>query len=128
MRRFLMIAAAALVMIPGSFDLGLPALAQDPPPRKKPSDPKAAEREKKAQSLYDAALALEKDNKLGEAQAKLRELRTKFRGTWVYLDHMIEISNKINEIGLKLAVATLQKTGMSKRPHQDSWFAYEFVP
>jgi hypothetical protein len=133
MRRFLMVAAAALLV--GPFASGPAALGQarqdppkDPPTRKKPSDPKAAEREKKAQALWDGAQALEKDNKLAEAQAKLRELRTKFRGTWVYLDHMIDISNKINEIGLKLAVAALQKTGMSKRPHQDSWFAYEFVP
>ncbi|HVE39592.1 MAG TPA: hypothetical protein VNM14_06870, partial [Planctomycetota bacterium] len=101
---------------------------KDPPTKKKPSDPKQAERENKAQALLDAALGLEKDNKLTEAQAKLRELRSRFRGTWVYLDHMIEISDKINAIGLKLAVAALQKTGMYKRPHQDSWYAYEFLP
>jgi len=77
---------------------------KDPPTKKKPSDPKQAERENKAQALLDAALGLEKDNKLTEAQAKLRELRSRFRGTWVYLDHMIEI----NAIGLKLAVAALQ--------------------
>jgi len=29
---------------------------------------------------------------------------------------------------MKLAVAALQKTGMYKRPHQDSWYAYEFAP
>src|SRR5262245_20689006 len=76
---------------------------KDPPTKKRPSDPKLAERENKAQALLDAATALEKDNKLAEAQAKLRELRSRFRGTWVYLDHMIEISDKINAIGLKLA-------------------------
>jgi len=126
MRQFLMFAAAALVMIPGSLTAQDPP--KDPPTRKKPSDPKAEEREKKAQALWDGALALEKDNKLAEAQAKLRELRSKYRGTWVYLDRMIEISNKISEIGLKLAVSALGKTGMSKKAHQDSWFAYEFVP
>src|SRR5436190_2707988 len=101
---------------------------KDPPTKRKPSDPKAAERENKAQTLFDAALALEKDNKLAEAQTKLRELRSRFRGTWVYLDHMIEISDKITAIGMKLAVAALQKTTMYKRPHQDSWYAYEFAP
>lgn len=105
-----------------------PPPGKEPPTKKRPTDPKAEEREKKAQALYDAAMNLEKDNKLAEAQVKLRELRSKYRGTWVYFDHMIEISDKINEIGLKLAVASLGKTGMYKRPHQDSWFAYEFVP
>lgn len=101
---------------------------KDPPTKKRPADPKQEEREKKAQALYDAATNLEKDGKLAEAQAKLRELRSKYRGTWVYLDHMTEVSDKINEIGLKLAIAALGRTGMAKRPHQDSWFAYEFVP
>jgi len=64
---------------------------KDPPTKRKPSDPKAAERENKAQGLLDAAMALEKDNKLAEAQTKLRELRSRFRGTWVDLDHRIEI-------------------------------------
>jgi hypothetical protein len=115
----------AVVLLSGST----PAVSQDPPPTpKKRSDPKQEEREKKAQALLDAAAALEKDNKLAEAQAKLRELRHRFRGTWVYLDHAIEISDKISAIGLKLAVAALGKTGMYKRPHQDSWYAYEFVP
>ena len=101
-----------------------PAMSQDPPKdpptKKRPIDPKAQERENKAQALFDGAEALEKDNKLAEAQAKLRELRSRYRGTWVYLDHMIEISDKINAIGLKLAIAALQKTGMYKQPHQDS--------
>jgi hypothetical protein len=126
MRQFLMLAASALLVLPTALVAQDPP--KDPPTRKKPSDPKAAERENKAQSLWDAAQALEKDNKLPEAQAKLRELRSKYRSTWVYMDHMIEISNKISAIGLKLAVAALGKTGMSKKPHQDSWFAYEFVP
>src|ERR1051326_2647561 len=65
-----------------------PAVSQDPPPtpKKRSSDPKQEEREKKAQALLDLAGALEKDNKLAEAQAKLRELRYRFRSTWTYLD------------------------------------------
>jgi hypothetical protein len=127
-------AAILLGAVVGLLGQASPLTAQDPPPGKEPPakkrilDPKAEEREKKAQALLDAGTNLEKDSKLAEAQAKLRELRTKYRGTWVYFDHMIEISDKINEIGLKLAVAALGKTGMSKRPHQDSWYAYEFVP
>jgi hypothetical protein len=118
----------AVVVLSGPAPARSQEPPKDPPTRKKPSDPKAAEREAKAQALYDAALALEKENKLPEAQAKFRELRSRFRGTWIYFDHMIEITDKINAIGMKLAVAALQKTGMYKRPHQDSWYAYEFLP
>jgi len=98
------------------------------PARPVPSDPKAQEREKKAQDLYDAALALEKDGKFVEAQAKLREFRSRYRGTWVYSEHMIEVSDKITAIGLKVAVSALGKTGLYKRPHQDSWYGFEFAP
>jgi hypothetical protein len=120
-----------LAALPGpASSLGAqePPPGKEPPTRKRPSDPKAEAREKKAQDLYDAALNAEKDSKFAEAQAKLRELRSKYRGTFVYFDHMIEISDKINAIGLKLAVATLAKTGMYKRAHQDSWYGYEFAP
>ena len=98
------------------------------PARPVPADPKAQEREKKAQELWDAALALEKDGKSVEAQAKLRELRSRFRGTWVYGEHMIDVSNKITALGLKVAVANLGKTALYKRPHQDSWYGFEFAP
>ena len=86
----------AVVVLCGTVAAQEPPTGKEPPTRKRPSDPKAEEREKKAQALYDAAMNLEKDNKLAEAQAKLRELRTKYRGTWVYLDHMTEVSDKIN--------------------------------
>ena len=105
-----------------------PDSAGKAPGRPAPADPKAQEREKKAQDAWDSALALEKDGKFVEAQAKLRELRSRYRGTWVYSDHMIEISNKITELGLKVAVATLAKTVLYKRPHQDSWYGFEFSP
>ncbi|MBV8878448.1 MAG: DUF1570 domain-containing protein [Planctomycetaceae bacterium] len=96
--------------------------------RSAPSDPKAQEREKKAQDAYDAALALEKDGKFVEAQARLRELRSRYRGTWVYADHFIDISDRITALGLKVAVAALAKTTLYKRPHQDSWYGFEFSP
>src|SRR5688572_6403863 len=94
----------AVVLLGGQTPAMTQEPPKDPPTKRKSSDPKAEEREKKAQALLDAAAALEKDNKLVEAQAKLRELRSKYRGTWVYLDHMIEITDKINAIGLKLAI------------------------
>src|SRR5579859_7944627 len=117
----------------GGAVLPPPPAAPDPgaakgPVRPMPSDPKAQEREKKAQDVYDAALALEKDGKFVEAQAKLRELRSRFRGTWVYGEHLIEISDRITALGLKVAVAALGKTGLYKRPHQDSWYGFEFTP
>jgi len=105
--------------------------AQDPPPkpgRPAPTDPKAQEREKRAQDLWDAAEKFEQAGKFPEAQIKLRELRSRYRGTILYFDKMIEISDKINELGLKVAVSQLQKTTMYKRPHQDSWYSFEFIP
>ena len=97
------------------------------PPTGEPAAKQAA-KEKKAAALWEAAEKLEKEGKLAEAQAKLREFRAKFRGTMLYFDKMAAISEKINAIGLKLAVTTLVKTTMYKRPHQDSWHAYEFNP
>lgn len=107
---------------------GAPAASTGGKPGPAAPDPKAQERERKSQELYDAALALEKDGKFFEAQAKLREFRSKYRGTWVYSNHMIEISDKITAIGLKVAVAALGKTGLYRRPHQDSWYGFEFQP
>lgn len=98
------------------------------PARPVPTDPKAQEREKKAQELYDAALAFEKDGKFLEAQGKLRELRARYRGTWVYSDRFIEIADRMAALGLKVATAALAKTGLYKRPHQDSWYGFEFAP
>jgi len=98
------------------------------PARPVSSDPKIQEREKKAQDLWDAAVGFEKDGKFLEAQGKLRELRTRYRGTSVCFDHMIEISDKISALGLKVAVAALGKTTLFKRPHQDSWYGFEFAP
>lgn len=105
---------------------------QDPPPKpgddptKKKADQEA--KEKKAKDCWEAAEKLEKDGKLAEAQAKLRELRSRYRGTILYFDKMMEISDKINAIGQKLAIAALAKTTLYKRPHQDSWYGYEFAP
>jgi hypothetical protein len=100
--------------------------AKAPPAGSKSS--KQAAREKKAAELWEAAEKFEKEGKLAEAQAKLREFRARFRGTMLYFDKMVEISEKINVIGLKLAVTSLGKTTFYKRPHQDSWHAYEFNP
>lgn len=129
-RRAIRWAALAFVlgMLAGPAGTGSFGMAQEPPPGKRPSDPKSEEREKKAQALLDAAENFEKEGKFVEAQSKLRELRSRYRGTFVYAGHMVEISDKINELGLKVAVAALGKTGMAKRAHQDSWFGYEFVP
>ncbi|HVR85055.1 MAG TPA: LamG-like jellyroll fold domain-containing protein [Planctomycetota bacterium] len=115
---------AVLPPPPGAPEAG----AARGPVRPLPPDPKAQEREKKAQEALDAALSLEKDGKFVEAQAKLRELRSRYRGTWVYSDHWIEISDRITGLGLKVAVAALGKTGLYKRPHQDSWYGFEFAP
>jgi hypothetical protein len=113
----------------------LPRLAcclQDPPPKPAddPTQKKADQeaKEKKAKDCWDAAEKLEKEGKLAEAQVKLRELRSRYRGTSFYFDKMIEISNKINGIGQKMALAALTKTTLYKRPHQDSWYGYEFAP
>jgi hypothetical protein len=101
--------------------------AQDPlgTPKKK-VDQEA--REKKAQTLWDQSEQLEKDGKFLEAQQKLRELRSRYRSTIFYFDKMETISERINTIGFKLAVGALQKTSPYKKPHQDSWFGYEFAP
>ncbi|HYF01314.1 MAG TPA: hypothetical protein VEJ18_20495, partial [Planctomycetota bacterium] len=113
---------------------GLPARApfeccvQQPPTPPKPPQTTQAEREKKAQSLWDEADKLEKDGKFFEAQQKLRELRSRFMGTRFYFDKMEAISDRINELGMKLALGSLGKTKLYKRPHQDSWFGYEFSP
>jgi hypothetical protein len=102
-----------------------PAAGPRPPPS---SDPKQGEREKKAQALWDAALDYEKQGKFADAQTALRNLRTRFRTTSVYFDHSIEISDKINEFGLKLAGQAIGKTALYKKAHMDSWYSYEFVP
>jgi hypothetical protein len=98
------------------------------PGRATSGDTKQADREKKAQGLWDAAQTLEKDGKFVEAQTKLRELRSRYRATSVYFDHLIEITDKITALGLKVAVTNLGKTALYKRPHQDSWYGFEFAP
>ena len=61
-------------------------LAQDPPPkpgRPAPTDPKAQEREKRAQELWDAAEKFEQAGKFPEAQIKLRiNDRSGAQGSW----------------------------------------------
>jgi hypothetical protein len=99
--------------------------AQEPPG--KPKEIQEA-KEKKARDLWEQAEKFEKDGKLMDAQAKLRELRTRYRGTAFYFEKMELIAEKINEFGLKVAVGSLQKTSLYKRAHQDSWFGYEFTP
>src|SRR5687768_5955073 len=64
--------------------------AQEPPPKPPKGDQEA--REKKALELWDQAEKLEKDGKLMEAQQKLRDLRSRFRGTRLYFDRMELIS------------------------------------
>ena len=98
--------------------------------QEKPGKPKEVQeaKEKKAQELWDQAEKLEKEGKLLEAQQKLRDLRSRYRGTAFYFDKMEAIAEKINEHGLKVAVGALQKTPLYKRAHQDSWFGYEFTP
>jgi len=91
-------------------------------------DPAKEQREARAQALWELAQKLEKDNKFAEAQDKLRELRSRYRSTRVYFDKLIEITDKINELGQKVAAAALVKTTYYKRPHMDSWWAFEFVP
>ena len=103
---------------------GKPAPAEG---KAKPADLKDP-REVRAVALWDAALKLEKESKHTEAQEKLRELRTRYRSTRIYWDKMIEITDKINELGQKIAVAELAKTSYYKRPHMDSWWSFEFVP
>ncbi len=110
--------AAALLLAAG---------AQEKPGAPK-QDPKAALREQKAEELWTQAGALENSSRFIDAQLKLRELRSRYRGTLFYFSKLIEISDKINALGLKVAVASLQKTALYKRPHQDSWFSYEFAP
>ena len=119
----------ALLAGAGLFLLaGVPAFPQQPPPGKPTPKEVQEAREKKAADLWAEAEGLEKNGKFFEAQGKLRELRSRYRGTSFYFSKMIEISDKINELGIKVAAATLQKTTMYKRPHQDSWYGYEFVP
>ncbi len=121
------IAFAFLIQAPAA-----PCVLQDPPPKpgddptKRKADQEA--REKKAKECWEAAEKLEKDGKLPEAQVKLRELRSRYRGTIFYFDRMIEISDRINAIGQRLAIAALARTTLYKRPHQDSWYSYEFAP
>ncbi len=105
---------------------GGPAAGPRPPPL--PPDPKQGEREAKAQALWDAALDYENQGRFADAQTALRSLRTRFRTTRVYLDRSIEISDKINEFGLKLAAAAIAKTALYKKAHMDSWYSYEFLP
>jgi hypothetical protein len=107
-----------------------PAPAAKPAPegKGKPGDPTKEAREARAQALWDQAQKLEKDNKLTEAQDRLRELRSRYRSTRVYWDKFIEITDLINELGQKIAAAALVKTTYYKRPHMDSWWAFEFVP
>jgi len=99
---------------------------QDPPAGK--PKPTQEAREKRAAELWEQAGKLEKEGKPAEAQDKLRELRSRCRATVFYFENMIEISDKINEIGTKLAMAALGKTTLYKKPHMDSWFSYEFLP
>jgi hypothetical protein len=118
----LLAAAAALTLSGGAPQGGgAPARAQD-------SDARREQREKRAQELWDAALQLEKEGKFAEAQAKLRELRSRYRSTHVYRHHLIDIIDKLNELGQRLAVGFLGKTAPSKRAHVDSWYGYEFTP
>ena len=109
-----------------------PSPAKPPPApeaKGKPApDPVKDAREAKAVALWEAAKNLEKDNKLSEAQEKLRELRSRYRSTRIYFDKLIEITDKINELGQKIAVQALVKTSYYKRPHMDSWWSFEFVP
>ena len=100
---------------------------------KPPAPPKAGDaaretREKKAQALWDLADKLEKEGKIAEAQERLRELRTRYRSTSLYFDKMIEITDRINDLGQKVAAAALVKTASYKRPHMDAWWSFEFVP
>lgn len=127
--------AAAALLLGSATVLSAPApaalSAQEPPakPGKAgPTDAKAQEREKRAQDLWEAAEKFEQEGKFPEAQIKLRELRSKYRGTLFCFEKLIEIGDKINELGLKVAVTQLQKTAMYKRPHQDSWYSFEFIP
>lgn len=98
-----------------------------PGPAAKP-DPARETREKKAQALWELADRLEKEGKIAEAQEKLRELRTRYRSTSLYFDKMIEITDRINDLGQKVAAAALVKTSYYKRPHMDAWWSFEFVP
>ncbi len=104
----------------------LQCCAQEPPAKPKKDVQEA--KEKKAKDLWELAEKLEKEGKLLDAQQKLRDLRSRYRGTSYYFEKMELIAEKINEFGLKVAVGALQKTTLYKRPHQDSWFGYEFAP
>jgi len=138
MRTLGAIAISLLMTAPAAEPAARPPLPafqgcfQDPPPKpgddptKKKADQEA--KEKKAKDCWEAAEKLETDGKLAEAQVKLRELRSRYRGTSFYFDKMMEISDRINAIGQKLAIAALAKTTLYKRPHQDSWYGYEFAP
>ena len=122
-RRYLLALAGASVTLLGGS--GLAAQEPSKPPSNK-ADQEA--REKKAQALWDLSERLEKEDKLVEAQEKLRELRTRYRATAFYFDKMEEISDRINALGLRIATVTLQKTRICRKPHQDSWFGYQFSP
>jgi len=114
---------------PGPAKPEAPAAKPAPEGKAKPGgDPAKEQREARAQALWDLAQKLEKENKFSEAQDKLRELRSRYRSTRVYFDKLIEITDKINELGQKVAAAALVKTTYYKRPHMDSWWSFEVVP
>lgn len=121
----LALAAAGLLGLTGSAPQGG---APDKPAAPQDLDARRQEREKRAQEFWDAALRLEKEGKFAEAQAKLRELRARYRSTHVYAHHLLDIIDKLNELGQRLAVAYLASTSPAKRPHVDSWYGYEFTP
>jgi hypothetical protein len=85
-------------------------------------------REKRAQDLLDAAQKLETEGKLPEALAKYREFRDRYRMTAVYTKNFESVADKLVELGRKVAVALLSKQTPAKKPHMDSWYAYEFNP
>jgi hypothetical protein len=122
--------AAVAQAPPKTADPSPPAKPATPDKPKPPAagDAKKQQREQKAQELWDQAVALEKEGKFAEAQEKLKELRTRYKSTSLYWDKMIEITDKINEIGQRLAVGSLLKTTLYRKPHMDSWYSFEFAP
>ena len=103
-----------------------PPVEPGKPDEKKPL--KGAEREARAQAILDSARREEEAKRFREAQDKFKELRDNFRDTKVYVDNDKDVNDRIVECGFKLALASLAKQPLYKKPHLDTILGFTFQP
>ncbi len=127
-----------------------PASTQDPAPSDPtPSDPSsgdpapatpdkptplgdkvklAAERDSRANKLWNDAQKLINDKNWSSALETLRHLRQKYMDTRTFFDHRKEVIDQILDCGYKVAAAGLTKQTVGKKPHIDTILGFRVQP